>query len=152
MKREKCREKRVGPGVTGDGGNEKKANSGGVKTCRNLQRGKQKPCLGVPVEASSSLHLQRSLLLQPFTLAEIFLSFLGVKLRVGLAAGVYEVRGCSVVALVRWGMGWWWVVRSQATYSSGVVVARRGDGGEGRGIDWSCADSAKHSFFSCYSV
>lgn len=40
----------------GDEENEKKGNSDGVKTCRNLQREKQKPRLDVFLEVSSSLH------------------------------------------------------------------------------------------------
>lgn len=41
---------------TGDEENEKKGNSDGVKTCRNLQREKQKPRLDVFLEVSSSLY------------------------------------------------------------------------------------------------
>lgn len=41
---------------TRDEENEKKGNSDGVKTCRNLQREKQKPRLDVFLEVSSSLH------------------------------------------------------------------------------------------------
>lgn len=49
----------------GDGEKEKKEKSDGAKTCRNLQREKQKPRLDVFLEVSSSLHLRQLLLLQP---------------------------------------------------------------------------------------
>lgn len=67
-------------------------------------------------------------------------------------AGLYEEKGLQSQFAGNRVVGWY-VVGLIRTVVAQQQLVRRGDCGEGRGIDRSCADDAKHSSsFSCYAA